>query len=43
MTAAADAAQRAREVDARGWVGKPFDLNGLLKKIEICAKQGKAS
>lgn len=34
MTAAADAAQRATDVSAIGWVGKPFDLNELLDKIK---------
>ncbi len=38
MTAAADAEQRARDVNAVGWIEKPFDLNKLLtiiKKYEL--------
>ncbi|MCM2324436.1 MAG: response regulator [Oligoflexia bacterium] len=34
MTAAADAEQRATDVSAIGWIGKPFDLNDLLKKVK---------
>ncbi len=34
MTAAADAEQRAKDINAIGWVGKPFDLNALLEKIK---------
>ena len=34
MTAAGDAAKRARDISAIGWVGKPFDLNDILKKIK---------
>lgn len=34
MTAAADAAQRARDIHADGWVGKPFDLDALLSTIK---------
>jgi DNA-binding response OmpR family regulator len=34
MTAAADAENRAKEINANGWVGKPFDLDELLKKIK---------
>jgi DNA-binding response OmpR family regulator len=34
MTAAADAEQRAKEISAIGWVGKPFKLDELLKKIK---------
>ncbi len=33
MTAAADAAARAAEVGAQGWVGKPFELEELLLAI----------
>ncbi len=33
MTAAADAAQRAREVHAVGWIGKPFIVSELLEKV----------
>lgn len=35
MTAAADAEKRAQEVKADGFIGKPFDLEELLKKIAI--------
>ena len=34
MTAAADAAQRAKDISAIGWVGKPFNLDVLLQKIK---------
>lgn len=34
MTAAADAEQRAKEVNASGFIGKPFDLEDLLTKIK---------
>ncbi len=33
MTAAADADQRARDVDAAAWIGKPFEVNDLLQLI----------
>jgi CheY-like chemotaxis protein len=33
MTAAGDAARRAKDVGAAGWVGKPFDLDDLLAKV----------
>lgn len=33
MTAAADARQRAREISANDWVGKPFTLDDLLTKV----------
>ena len=35
MTAAADAEKRAQEVKADGFIGKPFDLEELLKKIAL--------
>ena len=35
MSAAADAAQRAKDIDATDWTTKPFDLNSLLKKIKL--------
>jgi len=35
MTAAADAEKRAQEIHANGWVGKPFSLDELLKKIKV--------
>lgn len=34
MSAAPDAAQRAKEIDATGWVSKPFNLSDLLAKVE---------
>ena len=34
MTAAADAAQRAREIRADAFVGKPFSLDNLLATIK---------
>lgn len=37
MTAAADAQRRAAEIDARGWVGKPFDLGELSQKVQQVA------
>ena len=38
MTAAADASQRAQEIHATSWVGKPFELEDLLTKIKLYAK-----
>lgn len=35
MTAAADAQKRAQDVNAIGWVAKPFDLDELLRKIKL--------
>ena len=34
FTAAADAAKRAQEVNAIGWIAKPFDLDELLRLIK---------
>jgi len=34
MTAAADAEERANSISAIGWLGKPFDLDDLLKKVK---------
>lgn len=34
ITAAADAEKRAKDINAAGWVSKPFDLDILLKKIK---------
>ncbi len=39
ITAAGDAEQRARDIGAIGWVEKPFDLNQLLKKIEMYSRK----
>lgn len=33
MTAAGDPARRAREIDAEGWLGKPFDVETLLAVV----------
>jgi CheY-like chemotaxis protein len=34
MTAAADASLRANDINAIGWVAKPFDLDELLKVVK---------
>jgi len=34
MTAAADAEERAKEISANDWVGKPFEFDELLQKIK---------
>jgi len=34
LTAAPDAGQRAREVQAEGYLGKPFELDDLLRTVE---------
>jgi CheY-like chemotaxis protein len=34
MTAAADAEQRAKDVNAIGWIGKPFVLDDLLTIVK---------
>jgi CheY-like chemotaxis protein len=34
LTAAEDARQRAAEIDATGWVGKPFDLEELFDAVQ---------
>lgn len=34
ITAAADAEKRAKDINAAGWVSKPFDLDILLKRIK---------
>lgn len=34
MTAAADAAQRARDIGAEGWVSKPFSIEFLLSSVK---------
>jgi CheY-like chemotaxis protein len=33
LTAARDAAQRAAEIDANGYLGKPFDMKSLLSMV----------
>ncbi len=35
MTAAADAQKRAQDINAIGWVAKPFDLDDLLAKVKL--------
>ena len=34
LTAAPDAGQRAREIQAEGYLGKPFELDDLLRTVE---------
>ena len=34
LTAAEDAPQKAEEIGAEGYVGKPFEINELLAKVE---------
>lgn len=36
VTAAADSEQRAKDINATGWVSKPFELDVLLNKIKEC-------
>ena len=38
MTAARDAAQRAAEIDANGYLGKPFDMGELLALVRHLAQ-----
>ena len=33
LTAARDAAERAAQIQAQGYLGKPFDLNDLLRMV----------
>jgi CheY-like chemotaxis protein len=40
MTAARDAAQWAAEVDANGYLGKPFDVAELLRLVSRLARPG---
>jgi CheY-like chemotaxis protein len=37
MSAAADTAQRAQEIGARGWLSKPFQLSALLEIVRACS------
>jgi urea transport system substrate-binding protein len=37
MSAAADTAQRAREIGASGWLSKPFKLSALLEIVRGCS------
>lgn len=34
MTAAANAGERAREVEANGWLAKPFELDAVVEAVE---------
>jgi len=34
MTAAADAEQRARDINAAGWISKPFQMETLLGEVK---------
>ena len=34
LTAADDAGRRAQEVNAAGWLGKPFELNEVLEQVK---------
>ena len=34
LTAASDAGQRAAEIEAEGFLGKPFDLDDLIRVVE---------
>lgn len=38
ITAAADAEQRAKDINAEGWISKPFNLDSLLTKIKQLEK-----
>lgn len=42
VTAAADAYARAQEIDAEGWLGKPFDLDQLLETVVRLARRAEA-
>jgi CheY-like chemotaxis protein len=42
MTAAPDAGQRAAEVQADGFVGKPFDLPELVSMVKLSVSKGSA-
>jgi len=39
LTAAADPAERAAEVRADGWLGKPFEYKALLSAVERVLRQ----
>jgi len=38
LTAAQDVAQRGRDVDAAGYLSKPFDLDTLLERVSALAR-----
>ena len=40
MTAAQDAGERARQINAQGFLAKPFDLQDLLNIVHRLATQG---
>lgn len=40
LTAAQDAARRAKEVDADGYLGKPFDVEDLLAVVQRFSSPG---
>jgi urea transport system substrate-binding protein len=42
FTAAADAEKRANEINAIGWIAKPFDLDELLALIKKHEKKSKS-
>jgi DNA-binding response OmpR family regulator len=42
MTAAPDAGQRAAEIEADSFVGKPFDLSRLVATVEACMSNARA-
>jgi DNA-binding response OmpR family regulator len=35
MTAASDAGQRAKDIQAIGWIEKPFALDAFLEKVKM--------
>lgn len=39
MTAAANASERAREVDANDWLAKPFELDAVVETVERVLKK----
>ncbi|HZS90192.1 MAG TPA: response regulator transcription factor [Chloroflexota bacterium] len=42
LTAAPDVARRAADIDAEGYVSKPFDLQVLLDRVSAIAGSGEA-
>lgn len=39
MTAAAEAKERANDIQATGWIAKPFDLDVLIEKVKKFEKK----
>lgn len=39
LTASQDARKRAEEIDAVGWIGKPFDLDNLISVVNRHVKK----